>query len=130
MLLLVTVYHLPLVEKWWRFGVVYNDPKSTQKDREFADILADAIDNGVYDPSVYAEWHHLTPLCMFGSVERLENCVRLRPFDHIKVHGALAYFLPSYAPIQNAFLYTVNCSDKSPSEMLEDVLSAWVVPQT
>ena len=26
-----------------------------------------------YDPTVYDEWHHITPICMFGSLEDLRK---------------------------------------------------------
>lgn len=82
----------------------------------YADILVQAVENGVYDPDIYGEWHHLTPLCMFGSVELDENYVRLRPDLHVKVHAALSYFFPSYYPLQESLNFTINGGTHSRSQ--------------
>ena len=42
----------------------------------------------------YGEWHHLWPLCCFGSVEDDENYRRVSLIIHIQCHTALAYLFP------------------------------------
>jgi hypothetical protein len=70
----------------------------------------------VYDENIQAEWHHLRPLCVFGSVESDDNYVRLRPVLHVKVHAALCYFFPSYYPLQNSLNFTVDGNSNRTSE--------------
>lgn len=71
-------------------------------------MLLSAITDGVYKSNIYGEWHHIRPLCMYGSVELDNNYVQLRRVLHVKVHAALCYFFPSYYPLQNALNGTVN----------------------
>lgn len=71
---------------------IHADSRSTDSCKEYADILTSAVTDGVYDENIQAEWHHLRPLCVFGSVESDDNYVRLRPVLHVKVHAALCYF--------------------------------------
>jgi len=102
---------------WEAFrDAIHADPKSTTRDKNYADILVQAVENGVYDPDIYGEWHHLTPLCMFGSFELDENYVRLRPDLHVKVHAALSYFFPSYYPLQESLNFTINGGNHSRSQ--------------
>ena len=75
---------------------ILEDSKSSRAEQFWAKVLLDAFDYACYIPADYAEWHHLTPLCMFGSVNDPQNYIRLPPGWHLKVHFALCFFFPSY----------------------------------
>ena len=65
-------------------------------DEKWAIILLRSLDEECYDMKIYAEWHHLLPLCMRGSVLDFRNYVRIQPGLHLLVHAALCHFFPSY----------------------------------
>ena len=84
---------------------ILEDSKSSRAEQFWAKVLLDAFDYACYIPADYAEWHHLTPLCMFGSVDDPQNYIRLPPGWHLKVHFALCFFFPSHLPLA----YSVKC---------------------
>ena len=91
------------VVNWLRFAIdVRQEEKATQEDRKWANIILRALAcmEGCDDIDTYAEWHHLVPLCMRGSVYDPFNYVRLQPGLHLLVHAALCYFFPSYTGLQ------------------------------
>jgi hypothetical protein len=101
---------------WYAFQEdIHTDPNSTECCKDYADVLVSAIEDGEYDADVYAEWHHLVPLCIFGSVELDENYVRIRPALHVKVHAVLAYFFPSCSPLQRAVTNLINTRTSIPA---------------
>ena len=82
---------------WKKFAQdIRADPKSSPSQQFWAQVLLDAFVHACYNPDIYAEWHHLTALCMFGSVEDARNYIRLPPGWHLKVHFALCFFFPSH----------------------------------
>jgi hypothetical protein len=78
---------------------ILQDSNSSLAERFWAQVLWDAFDYACYIPGIYAEWHHLTPLCMYGSVEDDRNYIRLPPGWHLKVHFALCFFFPTHLPL-------------------------------
>ena len=78
---------------------ILNDSKSTTAEKFWARVILEAFNHAEYDPDIYAEWHHLTPLCMYGSVEDARNYIRLPPGWHLKVHFALCFFFPTHLPL-------------------------------
>ena len=72
----------------------------------------EAFNHAEYDPDIYAEWHHLTPLCMYGSVEDARNYIRLPPGWHLKVHFALCFFFPTHLPLAYSVEFMLNGNKK------------------
>ena len=70
--------------------------EATGEDEKWANILLRVFNEECIDMSIYAEWHHLLPLCMRGSVLDFRNYVRIQPGLHLLVHAALCHFFPSY----------------------------------
>ena len=110
------------VVNWLRFAAdVLLDEKVTQEDRKWARIILRAYKEGCDDIDIYAEWHHLVPLCMRGSVHDPFNYVRLQPGLHLLVHAALCYFFPSYTGLQfslNMMLNGINRMKRKLSKRL------------
>ena len=78
---------------------------ATGDDEKWAKIILRVCMESCYDINIYAEWHHLVPLCMRGSVHDPSNYVRIQPGLHLLVHAALSYFFPSYSKLQ----FAVHC---------------------
>ena len=62
---------------------------STANNRKWANVLLQMYKEACYETSVYAEWHHITPICMFGSIEDFRNYIRIRPELDLMVHAVL-----------------------------------------
>jgi len=106
---------------WKKFAQdILQCSNSSPVERFWAEVLLKAFDYACYDPDIYAEWHHLTPLCMFGSVEDARNYIRLPPGWHLKVHFALCFFFPSHIPLAYCVKYMM---DKG-KEMMESKISS------
>ena len=88
------------------------DLLSSADDKKWANVLLQMYKEACYDPNEYGEWHHIAPLCMFGSIEDLRNYIRLRPELHLMVHAALLYFFPSKTSLAHALTMMLNCAEK------------------
>jgi hypothetical protein len=63
---------------WGHFRkYIYSHRSSTDKDKTVVDILYDAYNGEDVPLNLPGEWHHLWPLCCFGSVEDSRNYPRL-----------------------------------------------------
>jgi hypothetical protein len=74
----------------------------------------------------YGEWHHLWPLCVFGSVEDDRNYRRVRPLIHIKVHAALIFFFPWIYELHLSLDILISTKEdgKKPGKVSKEVLDA------
>ena len=86
-----------MIERKIRIATVHQEIKATSIAvyKRKMDILR-VYKEGCNDMGIYAEWHHLLPLCMRGSVLDFRNYVRIQPGLHLLVHAALCHFFPSY----------------------------------
>ena len=85
---------------------------SSAADKKWAAVLLQMYKEACYDPSVYAEWHHITAICMFGSIVDLRNYIRLRPELHLMVHAALLYFFPSILGLGTVLIRMLDGAEK------------------